>query len=212
LSGARNELKTDMKPGPAQYEINRSDNAVYASHSGAKFGSGTRDDFSKMETPGPGTYYYLPNNTGGVSMGWRYPQKEDWRSPGPAAYDQKYGTIQAVVDTQQPHPMSGSGGIDFYGKAGYPGPGSYNFDQKQSITGGKIGSGIRSEGKGSNYPGPGYYDPKNPDSTSIVFGSEKRDKAYNTDTPGPGYYYIPCTVADVPRYVMPVQEERYKWV
>ena len=33
-----------------------------------------------------------------------------------------------------------------------------------------------------------------------------------SDTPGPGQYYIPVTVADVPRYVMPIQNEKYKWV
>ena len=65
--------------------------------------------------------------------------------------------------------------------------------------------------KREGQPGPGMYDPKLGEGQSFKF-----DKAeYNREGdkhPGPGYYYIPVKFADVPRYLIPEQEEQYKWV
>lgn len=89
----------------------------------------------------------------GITMKGRYPENIHERSPGPAAYDQRWQTIQNMVDTQKLVSSNGMGG----------------------------------------YSAMGSFNPKN-------------------TGPGPGHYYIPCTVADVPKYVLPNPDQRYKWV
>ncbi len=56
--------------------------------------------------------------------------------------------------------------------------------------------------KRENVPGPGQYTISGTSKTSIRFGTEKRDKKAREVTPGPGQYHIPCSIVDVPRYLM----------
>lgn len=65
-------------------------------------------------------------------------------------------------------------------------------------------------------PGPGAYDARDYNLsgyTSIAYTipkdeSPERDNGY----PGPGHYKIPVKFADVPRYILPNQNEEFKYV
>ena len=117
-------------------------------------------------------------------MKGRYPDHLYEKSPGPAAYNQKWKTIQNLVDTQRPHTTESGNtgsGIYYYPKSGNPGPGA-------------------------------YYSPSKISSIGTKFGKGKRTGPRDSENPGPGYYYIPCTVADVPKYIYPNPDPRWKWV
>jgi hypothetical protein len=49
---------------------------------------------------------------------------------------------------------------------------------------------------------------------AFKFGTEKRSGKVVNKTPGPGSYHIPCTIADVPKYVASGGsfDPRYKYV
>jgi len=180
-TGAKGKYDS-VGPGPGAYNYIQSYQQVYNAKHGKSFGHKTGYESKNMGVPGPGTYY-LPQSKGkGITMKGRYPDNIYQRSPGPAAYDQNWKTIQAIVDTSKPNAggtMSKSNG--FYPSGSIPGPGSYYSPSKLTHIGGKFGREIR--------------------------GSDKK-----SENPGPGYYYIPCTVADVPKYVYPNPDPRYKWV
>ena len=80
--------------------------------------------------------------------------------------------------------------------------GSPSFSMKA-----KLGSSIANP-KNANIPGPGNYEVHLKDkkgAPKFGFGTSKRDHDRNKyDTPGPGAYRVNCSVADVPRYNMPV--------
>ncbi len=62
-------------------------------------------------------------------------------------------------------------------------------------------------------PGPGNYDIKSKNASSVAFGkATRKGMGVETDNPGPGSYYIPVKVADVPRYLIPNQKEEFKKV
>ncbi|CAI2385732.1 unnamed protein product [Moneuplotes crassus] len=179
--GLKGKYET-VGPGPAAYDIVKSFKEVFNSKPGKSFGKKTGYKSKGSEGPGPGTYY-LPKSKGqGITMKGRYPDHINDKSPGPAAYNQKWLTIQNLIEAQK----AGSGGTmsksrDFYHFDKSPGPGTYDSPSKLTNIGVKFGKEIR--------------------------GSEKK-----SENPGPGYYYIPCTVADVPKYVYPNPDPRYKWV
>lgn len=65
-------------------------------------------------------------------------------------------------------------------------------------------------------PGPGnydgaFYDIKLKGGVSYKFSTSERDGRTDSN-PGPGHYYVPVTFADVPRHILPVQNEDFKWV
>mmetsp|Transcript_2175 Transcript_2175/g.2506 ORF Transcript_2175/g.2506 Transcript_2175/m.2506 type:complete len:471 (-) Transcript_2175:40-1452(-) len=173
-----------VSPGPAAYDLIQSYQQVYNAKPGKSFGKKVGTGGKGRDAPGPGTYYLPKNKSGGITMEGRYPDHMYEKSPGPAAYNQKWQTIQNLVDTGKGASMGGgnnSSAINFYPKNGIPGPGTYYSPSKLSASGTKFGTGVRTGMKG-------------------------------TENPGPGYYYIPCTVADVPKYVLPNPDQRYKWV
>ena len=47
---------------------------------------------------------------------------------------------------------------------------------------------------------------------SYGFGSEKRGKTHTQGTPGPGAYRVPVKIIDVPKYLIPNQNEEFKYV
>ena len=213
LSSSRKEDKVNPNPGPAEYDLSRSGNVVYSGNNANRFGTGTRQESSKQDTPGPGNYHYNPKNTGGATMAARYPERENWRSPGPATYDQNWESIQNKTNNQNYNSMTGTGHGDFYHKNDNPGPGTYKQPEYHSKTGSKMGIGSRTESESNYSPGSGkYYSPPKHNTRSAFIGTDKRDKKYDTGTPGPGQYHIPSTVADLPKYALPNQSERYKYI
>lgn len=92
-------------------------------------------------------------------MKWRYPYNEKERSPGPAAYNQKWNTIENVVNSQYPVniervPMSY---INPLPKNTTPGPGQYHTQYKYDNRGYKFSYGGRTGDKPKDGPGPGHY-------------------------------------------------------
>lgn len=135
LSGARSlETKGTDMPGPGAYNVSKSYQTVYNSRPATTISGGRRDP-KPIDMPGPGNYYMPRPQTGGITMQGRYKTNEDSRSPGPAAYNQKFGTIQSVVDTNK---LSGAGGGS-----------SNSFNISPVKMGGLL--------KMSGMPGPGYY-------------------------------------------------------
>ena len=94
---------------------------------------------------------------------------------------------------------------------GAPGPGAYDADPsavKAKNPGaafskaGNAESGIDGRDFGNSNLGSG-----------VSHGFGKSNGKGGTDLhPGPGHYYVPVHFADVPRYVLPEQNETYKWV
>ena len=61
-------------------------------------------------------------------------------------------------------------------------------------------------------PGPGAYEPKANKNQGVIFTHDKRSKEKISETPGPGAYKVPVKIADVPKYLIPKQEEAFKFV
>mmetsp|Transcript_655 Transcript_655/g.760 ORF Transcript_655/g.760 Transcript_655/m.760 type:complete len:113 (+) Transcript_655:1024-1362(+) len=99
-----------------------------------------------------------------------------------------------------------------------PGPGNYNPDIKSSKNKSpdcKIGSSSRGNKQKDMVPGPGsykYYNPNLDKGPHYGIGTEARGKDLKSDTPGPATYRIPVKIIDVPRYLIPNPEEKYKFV
>lgn len=129
MSGARYTAASDAGPGPGAYEVNKSYKTVYNSRPNTVFSSGARMESKAADGPDPGTYYMPRPQTGGITMKGRYKDKLDDRSPGPAAYDQKYRTIQNMVDTSKPIGTSPPK-RNYMRKSDSPGPGQYLIPEK----------------------------------------------------------------------------------
>lgn len=61
-------------------------------------------------------------------------------------------------------------------------------------------------------PGPGAYYFKNMTHTGISFANAKRLEVKKDFVPGPGTYRVPVKFADVPKYLIPKQDENFKYV
>ena len=122
------------------------------------FTSGRKDSYKNDISPGPGTYYYNFPNAGGVSMKWRYPSDERERSPGPAAYNQKWKTIENMANSNKlvGSSMGSATFMNFYPKDNTPGPGQYYSPSKYD-KGTKFTTGGRGGQKLNDSPGPGHY-------------------------------------------------------
>lgn len=143
----------------------------------------------------------------------RQPLSPTRNTPGPGNYQ---------IDSK----LTNKGGYSMGGKLkdrkrdDNPGPGNYNPETNLSKTHNpnyKIGTSPR--GQSNKYqesvPGPGnyqYYNPGLDKGPHVKIGSEKRGQQLKSDTPGPGQYYIPVKIVDVPRYLIPNPDERYKFV
>lgn len=98
----------------------------------------------------------------------------------------------------------------YYGnKSSVPGPGQYNSSLTQFYKNPtwRMGTSTRDDMikrvQRENIPGPGNYLLKVTKSTpSFSFGTEKRNKIQTNSSPGPGQYHIPCSIVDVPKYLM----------
>jgi hypothetical protein len=84
-----------------------------------------------------------------------------------------------------------------------PGPGSYGLKNKGATGGWSIGKGKRPAINGrddGNDVGPGQYNHNNKARGGFKFGKDERKTVEVNKTPG--YYNIPCTVPDVPKYLL----------
>jgi hypothetical protein len=63
-------------------------------------------------------------------------------------------------------------------------------------------------------PGPGNYDSelRNSQFGGISFAKAIRQGERNHGIPGPGTYRVPVKFADVPKYILPSQEDRHRFV
>ncbi len=61
-------------------------------------------------------------------------------------------------------------------------------------------------------PGPGAYDAKETSNLGISFTHSKRLTFQKNEIPGPGAYRVPVKFADVPKYLIPKQNETFKFV
>jgi hypothetical protein len=105
-------------------------------------------------------------------------------------------------------------------KEDYPGPANYspnNETVKLKSPYCKIG--LSKRGSNNKFqesvPGPGNYKFHNPmldKGPHVGIGTERRSKDLKSYTPGPGAYKIPVRIMDVPRYLLPTPDERYKFV
>jgi hypothetical protein len=106
-----------------------------------------------------------------------------------------------------------------------PGPGQYqpSIELVKKRDGCfSVGRGARPglNGKKDLVPGPGTYLDNNikipsfKDSPSFGFGSGKRSDVIKgkDGPPGPGHYRLRSTFADVPKYLIPNQDEKYRLV
>jgi hypothetical protein len=114
-------------------------------------------------------------------------------------------------------------GRNFYNgtKSSVPGPGQYNNMSQTHLHKNptwRMGTSTRDDMlkriKRENIPGPGNYVLKVNKSTPLYsFGTERRDKVQTNSTPGPGHYHIPCSMVDVPRYLMnQTFDSRFKYI
>ncbi len=97
-----------------------------------------------------------------------------------------------------------------------PGPGSYN-ENPSAVKASNPSSGFSKAGLGSGSGAGGNADNRDFGNSKLGsgvshgFGKGEGQPGHDLN-PGPGYYYVPVTFADVPRYVLPVQNEEFKWV
>lgn len=205
-------------PGPGNY--NPSDTFSRNKSPDCKFGSSQRKDMKRDASPGPDTY-----TSGGMdsrkksspSFGFGSSKRpalaQTGFTPGPGNYGH-----QPKILEKNAYYMGSK--LKDREKDKTPGPGNYNPDHKLSKAGAtfcKIGSSQRKTGNKHQemVPGPGtykYYNPGLDKGPNVKIGSEKRGKKVTSDTPGPGAYKIPVKIIDVPRYLIPNPEEKYKFV
>lgn len=205
-------------PGPGNY--NPSDLFSKKSSPNYKIGSSTRKDLRKDMGPSPDAYNTNTLDSRkksspafGFGSSNRQPLSRSAFSPGPG----NYNVPSKLVEKNGYYMGSRLNGRK---KDEIPGPGNYNPEDKFSKTKSpdcKIGSSPRG---GSNkykdsIPGPGtykFYNPALDKGPYVKIGSEQRSKKLKSETPGPGAYKIPVKIIDVPRYLIPNPDERYKFV
>jgi hypothetical protein len=203
-------------PGPGNY--NPSDDFARTQNPQYKFGSSSRKDLKRDAGPAPGTYTSnaldsrkKSSPSFGFGSGKRAPLSQTTNSPGPGNYNmpskiiEKNGYYMGIKTNVRKRDES-------------PGPGNYNPDvnlRKHKSPTHVIGSSPRGQIKRDMVPGPGnykYYNPNLDKGPHVKIGTEKRGYQVKSDTPGPGDYKIPVKIFDVPRYLIPNPDERYKFV
>lgn len=205
-------------PGPGNY--NPSDEFAKTSQPKYKFGSSSRKDLRRDAGPAPNAYSSMgidSRKKSSPSFGFgssnRPPLSKTTNSPGPGNY-------------KSPSKMLEKNGyymgqkLAGHKKDDMPGPGNYNPDVslgKHKSPTCKIGSSPRDQSNKHKdmVPGPGnykYYNPALDKGPNVKIGTERRGWKIKSDTPGPGDYKIPVKIVDVPRYLIPNPDERYKFV
>ncbi|CAI2370217.1 unnamed protein product [Moneuplotes crassus] len=205
-------------PGPGNY--NPSDTFSRNKSPHCKFGSSERKDARRDESPGPDSYSATvldsrkkSSPSFGFGSSKRPALSQSGFTPGPGNYSHTSKILEKSA-----YYMGSK--LKERAKENTPGPGNYNPDHKlskESTPFCKIGSSQRSTGnKGQELvPGPGtyrYYNPSLDKGPHVKIGSERRGQKITSDTPGPGAYKIPVKIIDVPRYLIPNPEEKYKFV
>jgi len=188
IRGKQTQNYSTVGPGPGAYngtlEVVKESTATY------KMGLQERKTvfMHQEDKPGPGMYASDLNSfgKGAKAVSIRGKQNIDYStvSPGPGAYDAK---LEVIKEHQVSYMMGSS--------------------DRLVHKGGLVERGVEREGS----PGPGLYNPKLPSGRSVIFDKNEKDLGQDMH-PGPGYYKVPCTFADVPKYVMPNQTEEFKWV
>lgn len=103
-----------------------------------------------------------------------------------------------------------------------PGPAAYNSLTASLLTKSRlapsfaIGNGPKTARDLSTrriVPGPGAYErPQESKDLGVSFTHSKRLNLQKDENPGPGAYRVPVKFADVPKYLIPNQNESYKFV
>jgi hypothetical protein len=199
-------------PGPGTY--NQSDKKTGPQYSLA---GSRKDDRNGSSGPGPAgydlgkSYSQVYNSKPGKSFGSRpVSTSNNYPTPGPDNY---------YIPKRKMDGLTMQGRYPDRVDNRSPGPAGYN--QKWHTIQNQVDSQKpvhRSHPATVNFyppssgPGPGQYSPKKYKSPSVKIGKGKRNEPQYNNSPGPGQYYIPCMVADVPKYVYPDPDPRYKWV
>ena len=207
-----------FSPGPGVY--NPSDDFSKTQNPQFKFGSSTRKEFKKDASPAPNAYELKSLDSRkksspsfGFGSSKRPPLSQITNAPGPGNYD----TPSKIVE-KNGYYMGMK--VSPRKRDDMPGPGNYDPEFKLNKSKSPtfvIGSSMR--GYSNKYkesvPGPGnynYYNPALDKGPNVKIGSERRGWMKSNDTPGPGDYKIPVKIVDVPRYLIPNPDERYKFV
>lgn len=205
-------------PGPGNYNPNDTHSKKQAAKWG--FGSSIRKDSKRDNSPSPDSYNVSALDSKkktspsfGFGSSNRPPLSARTFSPGPGNYNSPTRLIE-----KSGYYMGSR--IQSKKKDDLPGPGNYNPEDKYCKTKNpdcKIGTSPRGESTKykASIPGPGnyqYYNPAFDKGPYVKIGSEQRGKKLKSDTPGPGSYKIPVKIMDVPRYLIPNQDEKYKFV
>lgn len=212
-------------PGPGAYDATEMGkpnayvlSGVGRSPPGCKIGTENRSNFlgGSNRTPGPGTYAptdqimsqksAAPNWRIGSSQ--RGPLSYVGTAPGPGAYAAKDSIGEGPKSSMRPRTA-------VMLRNGNPGPGTYTTTvdpiNKRPPTA-VMGKDLRGNNFAGlkNAPGPGAYlsgenyGEKKWSSPSYSFGRE-RPHTGNGGGPGPGSHRVPCTFAELPRYVLPTE-------
>lgn len=181
----REKSSEALIPGPGAYDTERvNDKGSW------KFASSSRERVKQGNSPGPGSYD-IPDSRDKRSsfLLGKSLQKLGDSIPGPGAYD-----INKKIENRS---ISVGKSIRFKSKLHLvPGPGNYNNETKEQVTGVIFTKAKRDENSPKttryNFPGPGNYSPKErSDSPGWKFSTEKRVTSQIAKNPGPGAYNIP---------------------
>ena len=195
--------KDTDNPGPGAYNARLPTTCPSFS-----IGRGKRPDIIGVsKKPGPGDYSPQNQSFGAhsksIGSGLRPPNSKLTHFPGPGAYESnsftdqgpKYSLVGRKADPKNPIVP--------------PGPGQYDPDISSVKPQGLhavIGTGQRTNESRrglKSVPGPGTYNPVvKSDQPKWSFKKDPKEKIIFEDEPGPGQYEIPCSVPDVPKYLL----------
>jgi hypothetical protein len=196
-----------------------------------KIGSSTRDKFYlkdrlKLELPPPNSYnpsidfVKKASPATGFGYGNRNILSRSFNIPGPGSYT----SPSRIGEGPKFHISMKLEDNTLLKKAKeVPSPDNYTPSYNNVLRTQSVFSVSKSRRKSlsnkNNVPGPGtYYDPSIissfKGSPRFGFGSslQRPSNLNKIEVPGPGYYRVNCTFADVPNYLIPNQNEEFKFV
>ncbi|CAI2384789.1 unnamed protein product [Moneuplotes crassus] len=159
-------------PGPGNYEDK--------SHikDGPQYSMYQRREMRTDQTPGPGDYEYVEKKGKSVTMGQKFATKEEEDMPGPGNYE---GKSHIQEGPQYSMYQKREQRIDQT-----PGPGDYEFIQKQN-KGVVMGQKFKNK-EPEDMPGPGNYEGKSHIQEGPQYSMYHRREQKVEQTPGPGDY------------------------
>ena len=176
-------------PGPGEYnEVDQLKN-IKLSNPSWKIGTSIRRPLNDFEdSPGPGRYNISKNFGDGspqYSMGLKNKDSQRFDYPGPGEYNNEEINILKKYPSWKIGTSSRDDSLKRQIKEGFPGPGSYEYYNKNLFNAPKYG-----------------------------FGKEKRYKDKFNDNPGPGSYHIPCSIVEVNNYTREqgVFDDNFKFI